>query len=211
MLALVATMLSASSADAFGRRRCNGCWGGGGCAGGRFLSRGCHGGYGCNGGAVYRSGCHGCNGGVSYSSGRFYYGGSPYGVARESYYPPEGQGVAKNTAVLTFRAPEGAKIWVDGRLSARSGDPWRWTSPALRERRSYQVQARWSDQGRVVTQTRTIQVEPGGNLTVDFTRREAPSDQAAPQPRRPDAAPAVPPASRPPIPPDAPPKLRPDQ
>jgi uncharacterized protein (TIGR03000 family) len=198
ILALAVVLVSTSSADAFGRRGrrgCNGC-NGNGCHGGRVYNgchgggHGCHGGgHGCHGGGViYRgghggchgghSGCHG--GGVIYSGGRVYSdGGAYYGEQSERVSPPrrdpsrqENGENGDQTSILNFRAPEGAQVWVDGQLIERSGADWRWTTPTLRERRSYEVRARWNDDGRVVNQTRTINVQPGGNMTVDFTRPE---------------------------------------
>lgn len=79
-------------------------------------------------------------------------------------------------------APEGAEIWVDGQLVTRRGAEWRWTSPALTtgQRRSYAVRARWNENGRVVNQTRTINVQGTGTTTVDFTRPESGNTPNAP-------------------------------
>jgi uncharacterized protein (TIGR03000 family) len=190
LLAMAGVLLSTADADAFGRRRrgCNGCngggcfsscHGGGGCHGGRVMYNGCHGG--CHGGRVISSGCHGgCHGGTVYSgSGGVRYGSAP----RESYYPQGGERLPQprrddfnengsETGQILFRAPQGAQVWVDGQLVERRGDSWVWISPALTGRRSFEVRARWNDNGRVVNRTRTVNIQSGGRTTLDFNRAE---------------------------------------
>jgi uncharacterized protein (TIGR03000 family) len=76
------------------------------------------------------------------------------------------------TGQIYFRAPQGAQVWVDGQLVERRGDNWIWTSPSLTGRRSYEVRARWNEDGRVVNRTRTVNVQSGGRTTLDFNRAE---------------------------------------
>lgn len=163
MLAVTGILASTNAADACHRRRsCHGCHGG------TVVYSSCS-------GAVAR-GCHGCHGGT------VYYGNG----GRTSYYPnqqvvPQGELVPApsnktgetqtNVGVIDFRAPADAQIWVDGQLVNRTGDAWRYTTPSLRngQRQSYQVKASWNVDGRIVSQTRTVTVEPGGRMNVDFT------------------------------------------
>lgn len=201
-LATIALVLSTSTAEAFGRRGRRGCNGG----------NGCHSSYhGCSRGVVHsgcHGGCHGCSG-SAYRGGRGYYAGGAYygngmsstapsvrysGYGAEQVAPPKKAGGAQfqengdleGGAVLNFRAPQGAQIWVDGQLVNRTGADWRWTSPALQEgqRRSVEVRARWMENGRETNQTRTINLQRGAT-TVDFTRPETRQDsQPGAQPER---------------------------
>lgn len=177
VLSATAILWYSTDADAgiFRRRGggCHGCNGGysscqGGCQGG------CHGGVmrGCNGG------CHGCQGGrVSY------------------YYPPAEQvpapakkprnGFEESSVtggMIDFRAPADAQIWVDGQLVERQGEAWRFMIPEGRTgRQSYEVKARWRDNGRDVNQTRNVSVDANGRMTVDFTRPAGNQPSSQPQ------------------------------
>jgi uncharacterized protein (TIGR03000 family) len=194
LLAMAGVLLSTADADAFGRRRRGGCNGGGchgggygGCHGGRVISNGCHGGGhgGCHGGRVIHGGCHGgCSGGgVVYGGQPLHYGA---GVPRESNYEQGGERLPQprregrddfnengsETGQIYFRAPQGAEIWVDGQRVERRGDNWIWTSPSLTGRRSFEVRARWNEDGRVVNRTRNVNIQSGGRTTLDFNRPE---------------------------------------
>ena len=177
MLAVSGVLASTNAADACHRRRsCHGCSGGtayyGGCSG--SVSRGCHGG--CNGGAVY----YGNGGRVSYYPNQQVVPQSELVPAPSNRSSVETQ---TNVGVINFRAPTDAQIWVDGQLVNRSGDAWRYTTPSLRtgQRQSYQVKGSWKVDGRTVNQTRTVTVQPGGQMTVDFTQ---PSSNTQPRNER---------------------------
>jgi uncharacterized protein (TIGR03000 family) len=121
----------------------------------------------------------------------------PSGVS-QSAYPPSG-----NTARLTVRLPADAQLWVDDYQTRKTGTVRVLTTPALQPGQTYHytLKARWDDNGRPVTQERTVDFQAGGDATVDFTQPTPPAaPQTAPEPVAPPVAkPAVPP------PPAAPP------
>jgi uncharacterized protein (TIGR03000 family) len=168
-LAVTGILASTNAADASHGRR-HGCHG---CSGGYYS--------GCSGTVYSCSGSYGCSGA---SAAYFYYSGSRY-----SYYPPSQQVVPQgerapaptvsnstevrsSVGTINFRAPAEARIWVDGNVVNRTGETWRYTTPALRngQRQSYEVKASWTVDGKVVNQNRTVTVEPGGRMTVDFNQ-----------------------------------------
>jgi uncharacterized protein (TIGR03000 family) len=75
-------------------------------------------------------------------------------------------------AVLDFVVPADAQIWVDGKLIERKGERYRYQSGPITagQKQSFEVRAQWNDDGRVVTQTRTVSAGSGGNMKVDFTK-----------------------------------------
>jgi uncharacterized protein (TIGR03000 family) len=75
---------------------------------------------------------------------------------------------------LTIRVPANAEIWVDGVATRMTGTVRSFVSPVLQAGKEYyyELTARWTENGRDVTQTRRINVAAGDNLSVDFTQPE---------------------------------------
>jgi uncharacterized protein (TIGR03000 family) len=96
---------------------------------------------------------------------------------------------ADNMAHLTVNAPADAQILVDGTPTVSTGPVRRFHSPPLAPGRhySYNVEARWNDNGHEVTQTQKVDVTAGAHPNVKFpvTRENAPQMSGAPtQPPR---------------------------
>jgi len=67
-----------------------------------------------------------------------------------------------------------AQLWVEGQKMTSTGPSRRFVSPPLQPGRySYTLKARWTDDGKEFSQTRTVRVQPGDRITVDFTTQEA--------------------------------------
>jgi uncharacterized protein (TIGR03000 family) len=80
---------------------------------------------------------------------------------------------AGNTARLTVRVPENARLWVDDRPSQQTGPLREFTTPATLQpgqAYKYTVRAEWEENGRPVTQSRTVEFRAGGSAYVDFTQ-----------------------------------------
>ena len=161
---MIAMTASTDSVD-FGRRRCNGCAGAyaGCCA--RSYS-GCAG---CSG--AYRSGYYAP--GYSYSTGGYYYSPNgtvaqaPAGQIRQSFYPS----VNQNAAMVRVLLPDAnAQIWFDGTVTTQQGMDRFFHSPALESGStySYTIKARWLENGRQIDRERSVRLEPGQPITVDF-------------------------------------------
>jgi len=103
----------------------------------------------------------------SYYSSPSYYSTTP----SYSYYPPVQ--AASGTAQVRVLVPEpNAEVWFQGVRMAQTGTDRLFTTPALESGYTYdyQVMARWTQNGQVVSQTRDIRVQPGQSVVVDFNR-----------------------------------------
>jgi uncharacterized protein (TIGR03000 family) len=99
----------------------------------------------------------------AYRSG--YYG--PNVVVPSSYSaPPQPNAPAH----VTVRAPANAEIWVDGLITASSGPVREFDSTPLVPgyRYTYEIMARWNQNGEVVNQTQQVEVRAGAQVTVRF-------------------------------------------
>lgn len=92
----------------------------------------------------------------------------------QSYYPAAGT-PAGNTARVEVRVPSpDAQVWFDGTPTQQRGTVRTYESPELNPGRTYtyQIRARWTEGGETRDQTRTVQVQLGQQVSVDFTRPE---------------------------------------
>jgi uncharacterized protein (TIGR03000 family) len=124
----------------------------------------------------------------SYSATDFYYNtppmsssygsGYPYDVGPNYSYGARAAGT-RDAAVLNVRLPDpNAEVFVDGNATRQRGTWREFESPPLDPAKdySYEVRARWTENGRSVERTKTVPVKANGTATVDFTA-------AAPTPR----------------------------
>jgi uncharacterized protein (TIGR03000 family) len=112
------------------------------------------------------------SGGVTYTQGRrSMYPSNIEPVPAPKSVSPD-QSATTTGAVLDFVAPADAKIWVDGKLIERRGERYRYQSSPITtgQKQSFKVRAQWNDDGRVVSQDRTVTVGSGETMKVDFTR-----------------------------------------
>jgi len=117
-----------------------------------------------------------------YDSG--YYGG--YGAETPSYadtYPTvttpavNYQALTPPTAAdpdavanLTVNVPAGTQLWLNGTATTSTGAVRQFRTPPLTpgHRYSYEIQARWNENGHAVTQTQHVDVTAGGHINVSF-------------------------------------------
>jgi uncharacterized protein (TIGR03000 family) len=85
-------------------------------------------------------------------------------------YPSSTATAEPDTAVhLTVKAPADAQLWFNGTPTAATGTVRQFDSPPLAAGKYiYDVQARWTENGHEVTETRQIEVTPGSRVEVDF-------------------------------------------
>lgn len=113
-----------------------------------------------------------------------------------SYSPATGTNGAnnRNDAWVQVEVPANAEVWFGGFKTSQTGTDRLFYTPPLNPKNnySYQVRARWTENGRVVDRTRHVPVQAGQTVTVDFLKAET-SRQAVSTPE-PTAAtpPAVP-------------------
>lgn len=100
----------------------------------------------------------------------------------QSYYPPSGafQGndrqQTENSALIRITVPPDAEIWFDGSKTTQTGGVRQFRTPALEANGhySYQIRARWMQNGQERNETRELQVQPNKQATLDFTSPVAP-------------------------------------
>jgi uncharacterized protein (TIGR03000 family) len=89
--------------------------------------------------------------------------------------------LSPTAAILRVRVPADAELWFDGARTVQRGAARQFVTPPLEDGRnfSYEVRARWSENGKVVERVETVRVHPGDRLTVDLlapaTGEDAPS------------------------------------
>jgi uncharacterized protein (TIGR03000 family) len=105
-------------------------------------------------------------------------------------YPPAGQytgdipapdpSSVAGPAGVSVHVPADAQVWFDDSPTKQTGEQRQYVTPTLPPDRdyTYAVRARWTADGKVVDQTRTITVRANGSTSVDFTQ-PAPAGSAA--------------------------------
>jgi uncharacterized protein (TIGR03000 family) len=208
ILALSAATVAASANDAFaqGLFRGRGLLGGmrGSGNAGNYYNPGYYGsGYYGSGyygpgyyGPGYNSGYYGTgNYGQSYSSGNYtapYYSGSQYygnpisqttidPIRQSGYLAPATSQPVASVVVMVPRAD--AKVWFDGSLTSQQGMERSFHSPPLAtgSTYSYTIRSSWMDNGKNVERERTVNVQPGQTVTVNFRGDSAETLQTSPR------------------------------
>jgi uncharacterized protein (TIGR03000 family) len=146
----------------------------------------------------YNDGYYGQTYGGTYYSNPTWSGG--YNRAG-AYYPPDfsdgqfGQGqfsqdmgtIADAKAHVMVRVPASdAQVWFDDHRTQQTGTQRNFDSPSLESGTySYKIRAKWRQDGKDKEQTRTVRVQPGQRVTVDFGRSDSGQSEqiSPPQPR----------------------------
>jgi uncharacterized protein (TIGR03000 family) len=180
ILSLASVLLLASATEMFARPG----GGGGGYRGGYGGYRGGYGygGWGYGGWGVLPYYGYGYGGGYwpgYYGSGSYYsadpyyatptypYAGgitqAPPVTSRPSFYPAPG------SATVTVAVPDpSAQVWFDDTLTQQRGTERVFNTPPLQGGGTYTVKTRWMENGKAVSQQRTVHVDPGESVRVDF-------------------------------------------
>ena len=92
--------------------------------------------------------------------------------------PPPQPAAADETdtrARVEVLVPADAQVWFNGNPTAQRGEQRDFASPPLTPGRdyTYEIRARWNDNGRVVDQTRSIIVRANARIGVDFGQPES--------------------------------------
>jgi uncharacterized protein (TIGR03000 family) len=87
---------------------------------------------------------------------------------------------ADSIAHVTLSVPVNAEIWFDGSATTSTGSVREFQSPSLSPGRyTYEIRARWTENGREITQTQKVAVSPGAHLRVAFPIRSGPTETKA--------------------------------
>jgi len=105
----------------------------------------------------------------SYSTPTYDYTYNPP-ISSQSFYPPTAPQMAP--ATVQVRVAPNAEIWFDGSATQQRGPVRDFVTPPLDPSRSfsYQVRARWTENGQPRDETRTVSVQAGQTAVVDFGR-----------------------------------------
>src|SRR5262249_29968432 len=89
----------------------------------------------------------------------------------QAFYPPATDTAPSDTSAhVTVTVPAGAQVWFDDHPTTTTGSVRRFDSPALKpgSHYSYEVRARWNENGHEVTQTQKVGVAAGAHVDVKF-------------------------------------------
>jgi uncharacterized protein (TIGR03000 family) len=91
---------------------------------------------------------------------------------RRALYPPDSEGMRSRSVLLEVRVPAGAEIWIEGAKTLQKGVVRQFISPPLEPDRqfTYEIKAKWLDNGQERTQTRNVNVRAGQRVRVDLMR-----------------------------------------
>jgi uncharacterized protein (TIGR03000 family) len=95
-------------------------------------------------------------------------------------------GHVDNATHVTVRAPADAQVWFDGAQTTSTGPVREFQTPPLTpgHKYRYEIQARWKENGKEVTQTQDVAIAAGAHVEVDFPKASKTSEKApAPQAR----------------------------
>ncbi len=91
----------------------------------------------------------------------------------QSFYSPAGSASQAAPAHVQVHVPNPkAEVYFDGTKTQQHGTEREFVSPPLKLGRdyTYKIRVQWMENGQRRDQTRTVQVHPGQETTVDFTR-----------------------------------------
>jgi len=88
-----------------------------------------------------------------------------------------------STALITVKVPAGAEVWFDGTKMKTTGLVREYESPALTpdSQYTYEIQARWNENGHEMRQTQQINIAAGSHVNVSFPVAAATSASPAKQ------------------------------
>jgi uncharacterized protein (TIGR03000 family) len=119
---------------------------------------------------------------------------NPYAAALPLYLGSSGPGPLPpaemredTTAIVTVKLPVDAELWFEGTKTKETGSVREFQSPPLTpgRRYTYDVQARWEENGKMVTQSQTVGVSAGSAVTVEFPVPPKPKDKEPPPKEKP--------------------------
>jgi len=96
----------------------------------------------------------------------------PYGVSpyQSFYIGPRPTEFDRSRAAITVHVPQGATLWFDGTKTTQTGGLRSFISPPLQagQNYAYNVRARWTENGKVREENRTVKVHAGDRLEVNL-------------------------------------------
>lgn len=116
--------------------------------------------------------------GATYDSG---YSISSISTPPYPYSDPSLQSDLRNVVHITARVPADAELWFEGSKTVSKGPVRVFQSPPLTPgvRYTYDLRARWNENGHEVTQTQKVEVTAGDDINVSFPMPSKTAGQAS--------------------------------
>jgi uncharacterized protein (TIGR03000 family) len=118
---------------------------------------------------AYGSGSYGSYADVTPSYPDGYTSVTPPAASYQSFYPPATD-QPDTSAHISVNVPAGARLWFDGTATTATGPVRAFSSPPLTPGHwyTYEVRARWDEDGHEVTQTQQVELTAGAHVNVNF-------------------------------------------
>lgn len=89
---------------------------------------------------------------------------------RRAFYPLDPANTAPVTSLITVRVPANAELMLEGQKTTATGMVRQFTSPPLERGSiySYDIHAKWMENGREVHRTMTMSFQPGQEVNANF-------------------------------------------
>jgi len=105
----------------------------------------------------------------------YYYPSTTYNPSTSAYYSPTDYATTDTATVRVLVPDSRARVWFNGNLTRQNGMDRSFQTPPLTSgyNYSYIIRATWMQNGREMTQERTLSVMPGRNFVVNFMQPAA--------------------------------------
>jgi uncharacterized protein (TIGR03000 family) len=94
-----------------------------------------------------------------------------HSLGGRSRWPLDGE-EQSTKAQISLTVPADAQVWFDGKATRLTGTQRNYTSPPLTPGRTYTytLRVRWTKDGTPVEENRSVDIQAGGRVRLDFTR-----------------------------------------
>jgi uncharacterized protein (TIGR03000 family) len=89
------------------------------------------------------------------------------------YSPSQEQSALMDKAAVEVHVPADAELWIDGQPTTQRGETRTFETPQFAVGRgfSYELRARWMEDGKPVDETRRVELQPGERQVLDFRKK----------------------------------------
>jgi uncharacterized protein (TIGR03000 family) len=120
--------------------------------------------------------------GYYYSTPNYYYSEAPVTQLPATNYRQSSYSDPASATITVLVPNQDAQVWFDDTSTTQRGMERTFHTPGLKQAGTYTIKASWTDNGRRVDQERSVQVQAGQSVMVDF-RFNPGETLIAPRPR----------------------------